>query len=378
MLGLTAAAAGLASSTTMAAEWTLSPSAQLTTEAQDNPRLLAERGDTETSLGTRATLLVKRQTENFGMTLVSAAGYQRYQHDTGLNRNDQQLNLALDRQGEQFSWNGGVAATRDTTLTSELGITGQTQLNQRHENFNYSFGPTWQVSERVLMSSNLEWQVNRYPSGAGELRDYRYGTAALSTSYVLSDRASVSLSGTAGRFSTGDSSTQSDNASVSLQGRYALSPLWSVSGGAGPSWVRANHEQQQGVVYSFSVSRALERSSLSLSASRSQSPSGFGVLTETDDVRLSFGTQFSERLGGSLDLGMVRRRDALAEFNVDLQEVRYRHVEANLSWVVAPNWQLAFGAGNQAQRVGTFAESPVAQNYQAHLTLSWTGNPHVN
>ena len=377
MLGLTAAAASVAANTALAAEWTIAPSVQLTTQAQHNPRLVPEGGDTEDSTGAVAAFEVQRRTERLELVANSKVGYQRYQQDTELDRSDQHLDVALHWQGELVTWSGSAVATRDTTLTSELGTTGLTQFNQRHEGFDFSLAPSWLLSERLSMGSSLGWQVNRYPDPANGLSDYHYGTMAVNASYVVSDRASLSLVGSAGRFSSGNSRPETNNASVRLQAQYAWSPLWSISAGAGPSWVEENQKRERGVVYNVSIGRRLEFSSLSLSASRSQSPSGFGVLTELDDASLDFSTQISERLTGSLSVGLVRRRDAIPAFRLDLQEVRYRRTNASLGWHINPNWLVALGVGNKVQRLGTLSETSTAQNYEAGLTLTWSGNPHV-
>lgn len=373
-----AAAAGIACNAAMAAEWTVAPSAEVATQAEDNPRLLPEGSDAQTSIGARASLQVQRRTETLDLTANTRVGAQRYQQDDGLDRNDQQLDIGFRWRAEHVNWEGRAAATRDTTLTSEAGVSGITQFNQRREGLVVSIGPSWQASERLSFTSTMGWQVNRYPDPVQELTDYRYGSALLSASYVLTERTSISLVGSAGQFSTGDSRSETKNASVSLQAQYALSPLWIMSFGAGPSWVRANRRQDQGLVYSAALARSFERSSLSLSASRSQSPSGVGVMTDVDDASLSFGTQITERLTGTLGMGFVRRRDALPAFNLDLGEVRYRHIDASVSWLVSPAWRVVFGASNRVQRVGAlWMEGALARDYEARLTLSWTGNSHV-
>jgi hypothetical protein len=379
MLSLTAAAVGMAASTAMAAEWAFQPSAQLSTQAQDNPRMLVDGGDAETSLGARAGLQASRRTETLNLTANAGAGYQRYERDVGLDRNDQQLDLALNWQGELVSWRGSASATRDTTLTSELGVTGLTQFNQRHEGYEASIGPSWQVSERLSMGSRLGWQVDRYPNPETQLSDYRYGTAMVNAIYALSDRTTVTLVGSAGHYTAENTGRVTDNASVSFQASYAWSPLWSITAGVGPSWSKANDSdsRERSVVYNFMVGRQLERASVSLFASRSQSPSGFGVLTEADEAGLDFEAQITERLSASVNLGLLRRKDALPAFRVDLQNLRYRRADIGVAWVLAENLKLVAGVGNKVQRLGTLAGSGSAENYEARLGLSWIGNPHV-
>jgi hypothetical protein len=335
-------------------------------------------GDSQESIGAHAGLSLTRRTEQLELVSSSRINFQRYRQDTGLDRNDQQLDLSLHWRGEHFSWTGSADAARDTTLTSELGTTGLTQFNGRHASYNFSLGPSWNISERMSMGSNVALQLNRYPGGSPGLSDYRYGTASVNASYQVTERASLSLVGSAGHFTSDNSfASATDNSSVNLQAQYAWAEIWTISGSAGPSWVKADRGREQGLIFSASVARRLELSSLSLSASRSQSPSGFGNLTDTDEVRLSFTRQISEHLSGSLSSGLVRRRDALPAFGLELPEVRYQQFDASLAWQIAQSWQVVFGANNRSQRLATDSGSALARSYEGMLTLSWNGNSHV-
>lgn len=378
LLGITAAVAGMTSGPALSAEWTFVPDAQLTTQAQDNPRLLPEGDERVTSFVTRAGLRTSRRTERLDLAARAAASIQRSDEDSGLDRDEQLLDLTAGWKGERLSWRGNAVAARDTTLTSELGVTGLTQLNQRHEGYNVSLGPAWQASERLLIASSAGWQLSRYPDPETTLRDYRYGTVGVSAVYALSDRASLSLVGSTGRYSTESAVRDTRNASVSLEAQYAWSERWIVSVGAGPSWVEAGRSSEHGYVYNFSLARRMERGALSVSASRQQSPSGFGLLTEADEAGLDFTLQVSERLTGSATAGFVRRKDALPELRLNLQELRYRHAGLHLNWTLNPHWQLSGGLSHKRQKVGTFAASRSARNYEIQLALGWTGSPHVH
>jgi hypothetical protein len=378
ILGLSAAAAAMAGGTAMAAEWTIAPSARLTMQTQDNPRLTVvdEDKDTEISAGAVATVEVRRRTEQLQLIANSRATYQRYQRDADLDRNEQFVDVTANWQGELVSWNGDLSAARDSTTTSELGTTGLTQFNERHESLVASLGPAWQLSERMAVGANLGWQVSKYPDTVAGLSDYRYTTASVNAVYGWSDRASVTLIGSAGRLVRDAFDSESKSSSLRAQIQYALSPLWTFSAGIGPSWVETSRQRDRGFVYNASIGRRLEFSSLTLAASRSQSPSGYGVLTELDDFALAFGTQLSERVSAGLSAGLARRKDAVPAFGVDLQEVRYRQIKANLSWLFARNWQVAMSVGNYAQRLSSLSDR-TARNYEAGLTLSWSGDSHV-
>jgi hypothetical protein len=380
LLQVAAVTAGLTSSSAFAAEWTFAPASQLYTLAQQNPRLGAADKETTTAIGALASLRMQRRTERLDVSIQPTFDLQRYQQDTDLDRSNQQLDATLALHGERVHWKGAVSAGRDTTLTSELGTTGRTQLNQRHESADASLGPIWQASERVAIGSSLAWQLERYPERAdAELTGSRYSMFSAFTEYTLSDRTRLTLTGSAGHLNSDGERPDSDNASVRLQGHYSWSPLWMLKIGAGPSWVRAEQrDAERGVVYNFDVERRFERSSLAFRVERSQSPSGRGLLSELEEAVLGFSMQISERLSAGLNAGISRRTDALPALQADIQEVTYGRADLNVSWRAAENWQISATVGNNVQRTDVQPQDQdTARGYQARITLSWTGDPYV-
>jgi hypothetical protein len=383
LLQVAAVTAGLASSSAHAAEWTLAPSGMLSTRVQQNPYLSSaeeEEKEMSTGLGVRAALDVLRRTERLSVAIKPVLATYRFPDDSGLDRNELNLQTSLNWLGEKVSWLGNAGATRDTTLTSELGSTGLTQGNLRHESYVASFGPAWQVSERMQAHSTFSSQAHRYDGRENSgLENYLYSRVFASVSYVLSDRTSVSVSGAAGKISRDGIGEDSENASVSVQARHAWSTRWSMGAEIGPSWVRAEQGREQGLLYGADLSLAFEKSSLSLSVNRSQAPSGRAVLTELEQANLGFNTQITERLAGSVTAGFTRRRNAVRELDLEFERVRYSRVEVSLSWRATPNWLIGASLGNRVQEVGSaFTDDATGRGYEALLTLSWTGDPYVD
>jgi hypothetical protein len=197
--------------------------------------------------------------------------------------------------------------------------------------------------------------------------------------YVLSDRAVLSVSGSAGRLNNEQQRSHSDNASVMVNARYAWSPVWSIGLGAGPSLVRVDGQNDRGVVYSASVSRSFEAAALSLAVSRSQQPSGSAVITNLEQASLSLGATLTERLTTSVAASFTRRRNALRDFDLDLNRVSYGRLEAALSWRVSPGWQIGAGLGDSIQKTGSFFfNDETGRGYDVRLSVSWNGKPYVH
>jgi len=135
LLPLAAVTAMLASTSALAAEWTFSPAAEINAQSQQNPGLSpAEDQQHEMSNGggTSLSLGVQRRTERTTFSLQPSVHALRFADDNNLDRDEEHVDLGYGWLGEKVSWNAAGNATRDTTLTSELGTTGLTQGNLRH------------------------------------------------------------------------------------------------------------------------------------------------------------------------------------------------------------------------------------------------------
>jgi hypothetical protein len=383
LLRVAAVTAGLASGAAHAAEWVFTPNVSASAQTQSNPSLQPDeksKDETATSLATTAAFGVTRESERLSLTMQPNFSFYRYPDSNQLDRNEQHLDSSVRWRGETSTWSGAVVVARDTTLTSELGNTGITQGNQRHEFYDVQLGPAWQLTERWSTQVSVDSSVNRYPGVANALlEDYRYDSVGLGTSYVLSERATVSFSGSVARLHNLEQGQDSKNASAMVTAQYAWSPVWNMNLGVGPSVVRLNGTSEHGLVYRASLSRGFERSSLALTASRSQQPSGSAIITNIQLASLAFSTALTERVSGAVNASYTRRGNVFRDFNVDLSRVTYTRLEATLAWHVSPSWQIGGGVGNSIQKTGSFFfDDRTGRGYDVRLSLSWNGKPYVH
>jgi hypothetical protein len=382
LLPLAAVTAGLASGSSLAAEWTFTPSGELVTQSQQNPYLSPDedkKNDVSNGLAAMAALGVQRRTERSLFTLQPAMRAYRYDNSSTLDRDEQRVALAFNWEGEKVAWRTSADVTRDTTLTSELGNTGLTQGNQRHEAYRLSVSPTWTVSERWQAQTSVDSQDSRYPNPGFGLANYRYSTWMVGTTYVATEKLAYTLYGTAGLLDSERQGSDTTDTSANLSMQYAWSPLTSLSISVGPSWVKTDGGREQGLRYRLAVSRALEKSAISLSLGRRQAPSGRALLTEVDEAALTFVTQITERLSATAAATYTKRRNVLRVFGVDLERVNYARADLGLAWRVSSNWRLNFNVGGGQQQVGSafFADELTGRGYDVRLGLSWNGDPYV-
>ncbi len=360
-----------------AAEYSWVPGGQISVQSRTNARMVPDGDVSSDSLAADLGLSWQRQTERMLMSIAPRVRAQRYRRDDDLDRDEQQLAAALGWQGEKAAFDASASFVRDTTLTSELGTTGLTQGNQRHEAVGATLGASRQFTERTTMQVSASWLDTRYPGNAqSELGNYRYSSAQLGAQRMLSERTVLSTSLSAGRM-TSEQSVPSENAAVNLGLRINLSELWTTNLSTGPSWRRRSGTTDQGMLYRAELSRRGEGWTLSALAGRSESPTGRGLLTQRDDISLRWTAQISERTGISANLSEIRSVELLDAAQSSADSVRYWRVDAALSRRLTQNWSLVASAAHALQRARALY-SDTARGSEFGLALSWSGDRHVN
>jgi hypothetical protein len=373
-LSLLVAAIGMPGVVACAAEWSLTPSGQLLGAIQSNPGLQAQNVPTARSLAAKFVVDLQRRTERSSVIISPQLLLQRYRHNGDLNRDEQRIDLTLRRQGEYLSWTGFGTAARDTTLTSELGTTGLTQSARRHQVVELTAGPRWQLSERLSTRSAVLWRSHRYPGKVQSgLTDYAYRSGTLGVDYELNERTGISLSGVAGRLTSGGAQQPSDDFSINLETQFRWRPQWSGGVVIGPSQARSGGASRDGLAFHVEVTRTTETVSLSASLGRAVSQAGRGVLTERDDLSLSGTRRLSERSEVALSAGGTVSRDALPRAGLVAGDVRYGHAEVNLRRRLNDNWNVNLLLGYTMQRIGT-SSAALARGVEAQLGFEWSGN----
>lgn len=360
-----------------AAEWQVVPSAHVGTSYADNPRLLVEGGSSSEGAIGELSASLTRLTERSELTLLPRLSSSRYSDEASLDNDNQYLTAGYRRQGERSQWNTEIGFTRDTTLTSELGSTGLVQSNRRHEASSVTVAPNVAFTERVSGGLQMYLTDHRYiDAELTGLVDYRYMALSLSSTIALTDTGgALNVTAQGGELSTdgfGGSATRDGSLRLGWSFRPWL--LWTVELSAGPSLVETENASDTGYVFDSEIKRQGERWSWTANAERSQSPTGRGILTRRDLLKVSFNRALTERLSTNVAAHWVSAEDLLPQRSeAAAYEVKYARLDIGASWRLSRDWSLSLQLSGNTQDYELAAER--ANGYRASLNVVWNGQP---
>jgi hypothetical protein len=359
-----------------AAEWRIAPSIDTSVVNESNPRLELEPASDQQAIAANAAVHLQRQSETLGVALDTSAARRQYSQDRSLDRTDLRLGLSLQHAAsERLSWSAMASVTRDTTLTSELGTSGETRVGYRHESLGAQLQPQWQVSERWTATMQLQEQRDYYPSDDSGLTDYRYHSAGLVGSWRRTALDSIGIVVRAGQLQVAGAATDIKDASASLQYRRTINERWNLVLAGGPAWTHGAGSTQRGENFNFELTRGAQYGAVSIFVDRAIAPTGRGYLTRRDSMSLQLRRNFSPHLWGTLGARYLRSRNVIGALDFNFDAVRYRRVDAGLSWAFSPSWSTELHAG-YADQLRSVSGAP-ASGVDLGLGIRWNGKNHV-
>lgn len=359
-----------------AADWRFVPTVSSAVEYTDNPRLIP--GDDESYAGGRGELSAdfSVNTERSSLNLVPRFVYAQYPDDPLLDRNDEYVTLAARRAYETVSWSGSASYTRDTTITSEFGLTGLQDVNRVHEAVTVMLGPTWQMTERARAGLQIYGLDTAYEDAElTGLHDYTYGLVALNGGYELTHTVSVGWRASVGELDVQDIERRSRDIDASLSLDWQLAERWHARLSYGPTRVESASGDSSGHVYAASITKDNVRSNVRLAFERDVTPTGRGVLVTRDEATLAMSYALTPRTALSLNVEAVRTTDAIDIPGIPEQTNEFASVESSLRWRCAERWSVVLAAGGRYLRYEHRRDD--AEGFNVSVGLVWNGHPRT-
>ena len=379
-----------------AAEWTVEPSALFSLFYNDNINLTTQPHNGVNGNVISPKLDLGMHTRAWHITGSAGATRYRYSGGSGQDRDDNALSLSSAYLTERNTWQLNASSTRDSPISDEQtsSDTGAVQTQKVRET--HGFSPSWTRNMTERTKLQLKYQLNdtSYVNGQSVgLYDYRYSTASATVSNQLSEQSQVFVTGSYSSFHTpatgNDSTTRSfqvgitQNFSESTQGTLAAGArrTETLTQGGYPVYTRFStnsgdfliqtgvtsdaRRQETSSVFSGSLDKKYELTSINMSFSRSLAPSGSGSEVEQDTFNFRLNRIMTPRLNAYINLNSFVVRDD--QDNISNNNRPYYHAELGANWAWTQELSLNMSYGYS--RVKREFEDNAAVANSARLTL---------
>jgi len=410
-----------------AAEWTAEPDISLRSGYNDNV-LLDPRPHTsvwETDLSAASKFGVAR--ENQGLFGDAGVVIRRFSGGSGressdlLDREDYFFNADAYHQTERNVFRGNIDFIRDSTQDSEVNDSGSF-TNVYATRIRKTLGASWVRTLTEKMSFDLDYQYNdvSFADDPGEidLIPYKFNQLTASLNYQLTPRTVGILQSTGSiykpdtvagleqitglnsetlNFQAGVNSAFSETIDLSILAGYrktksdtnfATGFCIGANPGASfpdcdggfrvPTGFEKGETKTSGSVYSASITKRLEKGSLSASISRTQRPDLNGRLLDSNQLRLNGVYRLTEMLQVSLPVQYSENETIVSIFgrdesnaviaNQEERKQKYFSIIPRVSWRFLREWKLS-GEYQYAKRKDRLQDT--ASRNAVYLTLSY-------
>jgi hypothetical protein len=354
-----------------AADWHVAPVISLGGEYNDNPWLQYQNPESVTGGTLDVALPLSAKTERTEFKAVADGRFLHYGADPLLNHTDGKLDLSIRQQNERTVESAAVGWTHDTTLTSELGTTGLTQINKRRDHYEASLSPERQLSQRDLLSFGVSGQWNRYADAVlTGLLDYGYGSAFVGYTRQISAATGIGLGIQGDKLSVPDRRSAETNDGLL---RFNVSQHWSerlsLDAFVGPTLARLHTLERWGGAGQLALKYGGLRTDFSLTIGRQLGPTGLGTLTVQESAASSITHRTSEALWSVTTVSYLRSTDAVVAAGAMRYRVYYWRLDQGFRWQFAERVSLSLSASETEQAVDTAIGH--ADRFTATIGLTW-------
>jgi hypothetical protein len=341
----------------LADSWSVQPLVGVASVYSSNPELLSSGYRSET----RAAMLLDVPTyydlERWHFSLLPRLRYSDESGYSSLASDYYHLDANARLATELDSLSFDASFYRDSSLlfagetVNGIGVRRDTSLGDINWQHTLTELSAFQFD---LSAVRVLYDTNQNQTG---LVDYRYGSLSPTFTYAINERDTLKVLGSLSRYYSLDGFTSSDSGNVQLGIDHRLSELWLLSANAGYSksinqydflFGKTLKTNQNGAVYSLSLTRKGENTNLSAGASRALVPTGFAFLSTQDKVTGLINYAYTERwiFNGSA----VWERVSEPVIGGGSTQRRFFDVELSAAWRWTENWTMTLRVSKVGQQ----------------------------
>jgi hypothetical protein len=359
MSGILATLAGNAS----AGPWSIEPRLGASAEYDSNPGLREPDPLSEDHVAALFDLPLRYDADDIAFSLRPSGRVSNSRGYSSLAANYFHVDTSAQVTDERGSASIQAELARDSSLYHAGGFVNG--LGVRRDSAATSADWIRSMTERSQIQLDVSWTRVRYdqPPDATALVDYRYLSAGPTLAFALSERSTLKVLGSYGRYQSLDGITESTTENLQLGFERQFDELWSLSTSAGysrsansqkyffgPFFLGTLSSDQNSGVYAATLTRQAERYSLSGGVSRALQPTGFAYLSRQDSITLSATYVRTERWDFGLSAGWQRARNPTLGGRET--SVRYLSSQLTTNWHWTPQWIISMRLTRFTQEYG--------------------------
>lgn len=327
-----------------ASDWSQTLEASANAAYTTNPALVPGSNVADQSAQLSIDGNTTAQSELDQLTLTPRLSITRFARETGLDYQTAAISLAYQHTLERGQWSLNGQVLTDSTLTSELGLTGITEINRHHDAGTLSVGYQYLSTERLSWNAQASWQDTRYTDAQQfGLTNYRYWAVQFGPLWNFTDRLVGELNFETDQISPQSQPSEKDySATLELRRKLSEQYSWRISAGATRVQTPGAYDTTSSV-FEVGAKRQTERVQWDVAIKRSVLPIGLGLLAREDQATATVAVSTSERSTLNLSLSVLRTDPVSLLFYLDPQISFSYLIYAGASWgAVSGEWRYNF------------------------------------
>jgi hypothetical protein len=371
------------------AAWDVVPEVGLTTEVDDNARILAleQRSSSRTALdarlrlrsfGTRGEAFIEprfvtdayadardEELENDDLFLVTRAAYDFRSSRVEFRSDYRRESIIRSEIGDPL--------TEEPVLGPEIIDTGSGTLGtftDERERFDLGFNAQFTLSTRTNLRLETErMTVNYVDDETTDLSDFDNTTVAAVLTRLVDERNRVSARFYTSSFNADQRDNQTDAFGVEGVFIRPLTETWNFQLNAGVARTDFRYvdpvvglvdDAESSFTYGIAFDRRTETIRWTIGAGRSISPNSGGFLSQRDDVRMQVRRQFRPRLAAAV--GLRASEVGGAAQAAGIRERDYLAASLEFQWTMRPRWLVTTGLDHVSQEYTQLGGNDASSN----------------
>jgi hypothetical protein len=355
---------------TPAADWSGRLDSALYGGYVTNPQLIPHSDVADESAVLNADGNASMQTDRTQLTVTPRLSLTRYLHRSDLNFTLGGIDLKWLEKYERGQLTCAADFLTDSTLVSELGLTGVTHVNRRHDVGTLTLGYQHSQTERLAWVIQGTGQVTRYSdSPQYGLVNYNYGALQFGPTWNFSERVQGSLTFEADRILPQDAPTEKAySVNVELKRNFTEQYAWRASAGAAKV-TAGTADYGTTSVFQLGATRQGERVQWDVSAGRSVVPIGFGFLARSEQADLSVVAGTSEHSTLTVSFSAIRTEPVIVSDFLIYSGASWGQLTTEWKYNFSEHWALSVAYLQARARNGNLQELGIGN--QGRLGIVW-------